>query len=68
MLRGLLYALIAALSIGATAVAMAPAQWVASAIAQATGEHIVLAEARGSVWRSPHSSFVQAISLAAITA
>ena len=50
MLRGLLHALVAALSIAATALVMAPAQWVASAIEEATGERIVLAEARGSVW------------------
>lgn len=55
MLRGLLYALVAALSVGATAATMAPAQWVASAIAQATGERIVLAEAKGSVWRGQAS-------------
>jgi len=50
MLRGLLYALVAALSIAATAVAMAPAQWVASAIEETTGGRIVLAGATGSVW------------------
>jgi len=55
MLRGLLYSLVAALSIGATAVVMAPAQWVASAIAQATGDRIVLAEAKGSVWQGQAS-------------
>jgi len=51
MLRGLLYALVAAISVSATALAMAPAQWVASAIGHATGDRIVLAEATGSVWR-----------------
>jgi len=51
MLRGLLYSLVAAISIGATALVMAPAQWVASAIARATGDRVVLAEASGSVWR-----------------
>ena len=51
MLRGLLFAVVALFSVGATALVMAPAQWLASAIAQATGERIVLAEARGSVWR-----------------
>ena len=55
MLRGLLFAVVALLSIGATVLAMAPAQWLASAIAQATGERIVLAEARGSVWRGQAS-------------
>jgi general secretion pathway protein N len=55
MLRGLLYAIVAALSIGATAAVTAPAQWVASAIAQATGDRIVLAEATGSVWRGQAS-------------
>jgi general secretion pathway protein N len=55
MLRGLLYALVAGLSIGTTAVVMAPAQWVASAIDRATGERIVLAEAKGSVWRGQAS-------------
>jgi general secretion pathway protein N len=55
MLRGLLYALVAALSIGMTAVIMAPAQWVASAISQTTGDRIVLAEAKGSVWRGEAS-------------
>jgi general secretion pathway protein N len=51
VLRGLLYALVAVLSIAATAAAVAPAQWVASAITQATGERILLAEPSGSVWR-----------------
>jgi len=51
MLRGLLYALVAAASISATALAMAPAQWVASTIGHATGDRIILAEAIGSVWR-----------------
>ena len=55
MLRGLLHALVAALSVAATAVVMAPAQWVASAIGRATGERIVLAEAKGSVWRGQAS-------------
>ena len=55
MLRGLLHALVAAISIGATALVMAPAQWVASAIAQATGDRIVLAEATGSVWQGQAS-------------
>jgi general secretion pathway protein N len=51
MLRVLLYALVAVASIGATALVMAPAQWVASAVARATDDHIVLAEASGSAWR-----------------
>jgi len=55
MLRTLLFALIAVLGVAATAVSMAPAQWLASAIAQASGDHIVLAEARGSVWRGQAS-------------
>lgn len=51
MLRALLSSLVVVASIAATVLAMAPAQWVASAIAQATGERVVLAEARGSIWR-----------------
>ncbi len=51
MLRGVLYALIAAVSVGATALVFGPAQWVASAVSRATGERIVLAEATGSIWR-----------------
>jgi len=51
MLRGLLFAFVAVLSIGATAAVIAPAQWVASAIGQATDERVVLAEARGSLWQ-----------------
>lgn len=50
MLRGLLYALVAVASVIGTALAVAPAQWMASAIAQATGDRIILAEAGGSVW------------------
>jgi general secretion pathway protein N len=34
---------------------MAPAQWLASTIAHATGERILLAEARGSIWRGEAS-------------
>ena len=55
MLRGLLFVLVAAASILATALTMAPAQWVASAMASATAEHLVLAEATGSVWRGQAS-------------
>lgn len=51
MLRGLLNSIVAVVSIAATALVMAPAQWVASAIARASGERLVLAEARGSIWR-----------------
>ena len=51
MLRGLLYLLVAIASIAATALTMAPAQWVASAMARATGGRVILAEASGSVWR-----------------
>ena len=50
MLRGPLYMLVAAASIVATTLTMAPAQWLAAAVAHATGEHLVLAEARGSMW------------------
>lgn len=41
-----------ALLLGATAalVAFAPAQWLASAVASATGGRLLLAEARGTVW------------------
>lgn len=51
MLRGLSYALVAIASVGATVLMLGPAQWVASAVAQVTGERIVLAEASGSMWR-----------------
>ncbi len=51
MLRGLLYVLVALVSIGTTVLLAAPAQWVASAIAHASGDRVVLAEATGSVWR-----------------
>jgi general secretion pathway protein N len=51
MLRSFLYALVALVSVGATALAVAPAQWVASAIGRATGERVILAEASGSAWR-----------------
>jgi general secretion pathway protein N len=51
MLRGLLFALVAAVSIAVTVLVMAPAQWVASAIGRATGERVELAEASGSLWR-----------------
>lgn len=57
MLRGLLYALVAAVSIGTTALVMAPAQWLASSIGRASGERIVLAEAAGSLWRG-HATVV----------
>jgi general secretion pathway protein N len=50
MLRGLLYVLVAVASVAATALTMAPAQWVASAVAHATGDRVLLAEATGSVW------------------
>ena len=50
MLRGLLYLVVAAASVITTALAMAPAQWVASTVARTTGDRIVLAEATGSVW------------------
>jgi len=55
MLRGLLFAVVALLSVGSTALLMAPAQWLASAFARTTGERIVLAEARGSIWRGEAS-------------
>lgn len=55
MLRRLLYAFVAVFGAAATAVAMAPAQWAASAVGQASGNRVVLAEARGSVWRGQAS-------------
>jgi general secretion pathway protein N len=55
MLRAFLYALIAAVSIAATALIVAPAQWIASWVGRATGNHVTLAEARGSVWRGQAS-------------
>lgn len=51
MFRALIYALVALASIGATVLIVGPAQWVASAVSNATAGHIVLAEAIGSVWR-----------------
>ncbi len=51
MRRGLIFALVALISIGATALIIGPAQWVATAVANATGERILLANATGSVWR-----------------
>jgi general secretion pathway protein N len=50
MLRALAYVLVATASILATALVVAPAQWMASAVAQLTGSRIVLADARGSLW------------------
>jgi len=55
MVRGLLRVLVAAASVVATALVMAPAQWVASAIEHATGGRVILAEAKGSVWRGQAS-------------
>jgi general secretion pathway protein N len=51
MLRTLIYALVATASIAATVLVVGPAQWVASAVARASGERIVLADASGSIWR-----------------
>jgi len=38
------------LAVFATALALAPAQWAAAAIARASGGHVELAEASGSIW------------------
>jgi general secretion pathway protein N len=51
MLRGLLFVIVAAVSMASTALVVAPAQWMASAITGFTGGRIVLAEAAGSMWR-----------------
>lgn len=51
MLRWIAYAVIALLAIVATALLMAPAQWLASAVHRGTGSRVELAEATGSVWR-----------------
>lgn len=51
MLRGLLYALVAALSIATTLAVVAPAQWLASAVGRATDGRVELAEATGTLWR-----------------
>jgi general secretion pathway protein N len=50
MLRGLTAMLVAAASIVATTLVLAPAQWMAAAVSGATGGHLVLAEATGSMW------------------
>jgi general secretion pathway protein N len=50
MLRGLTAMLVAAASIVATTLVLAPAQWMAAAVAGATGGHLVFAEAAGSMW------------------
>ncbi len=50
MLRALASVVVAAASVLATALIVAPAQWLASAVAAATGERIVLADAAGSLW------------------
>jgi general secretion pathway protein N len=51
MRRLLLYVVVGLASIGATTLLLGPAQWIASAVSQATGGRIVLAEASGSLWR-----------------
>lgn len=51
MLRGFVYALVALVSLAVTALLLAPAEWLASAVARATGNRVVLAEATGSLWR-----------------
>ena len=51
MRRVLLFALIALIAVSVTALAIGPAQWVASAVARATGGRILLAEATGTIWR-----------------
>lgn len=50
MLRALALVLVALASLLATALVMAPAQWLASAVAQATGGRLILAAASGSLW------------------
>jgi general secretion pathway protein N len=50
MLRIAGYLLFALLVVAITTAVMAPAQWLASAAASATGGRVQLAEARGSVW------------------
>ena len=50
LLRALGYLLVAAVAVLATTLIVAPAQWMASAVAEATGNRIVLAEAAGSLW------------------
>jgi len=51
MLRGLLALLVALASAIATALVVAPAQWMAAAVERATGGRVILAEATGSLWR-----------------
>ena len=51
MLRGLLLLTVAAASVVATALVVAPAQWMAVAVERATGGRVILAEATGSLWR-----------------
>lgn len=51
MLRGIVYALVALVSLAATALYLAPAEWLASVVAHATHNRVVLAEATGSLWR-----------------
>jgi general secretion pathway protein N len=50
MLQALLSLPVVAASVVVTALLMAPAQWLASAVADITGGHILLAEASGSLW------------------
>jgi general secretion pathway protein N len=50
MPRALAFLLVAAAAVLATALIVAPAQWMASAVAEATGDRVVLAEAAGSLW------------------
>ena len=50
MPRALAILVVAAAAALATALIVAPAQWMASAVAEATGDRVVLAEAAGSLW------------------
>jgi general secretion pathway protein N len=50
MLRALAFIAVAAASVAATALTMAPAQWLASTVEEATGGRLVLAAATGSLW------------------
>jgi general secretion pathway protein N len=50
MLRAAAFVVVAAVTVLATALVIAPAQWLGSAIAQATGDRVILAAASGSLW------------------
>jgi general secretion pathway protein N len=51
MLRALAFIAVAAASVAATALTMAPAQWLASAVDEATNGRLILAAASGSLWK-----------------